>query len=151
LTQWITLLGTLGVGTLVASVLTRWSVISNLRQNWINAIRDDLAVYLKEIDAVNYRRLTNDVEKKEEARQAAMLVYRRIILRLNLTEQPHINLAESLKGLLNTESPTADSDHIDIALIRARRILKQEWRVTKYGVFARLFQREAAHHRANRD
>jgi hypothetical protein len=143
--QWISLITALGVGSVVAAILSRWSVISNLRQNWINALRDDLATYLTEIDAMHFRlrRLydgpatTDDLEKQQETRNAALLVYRRILLRLNTEEVEHVALAESLKNLLTIKTTAVDTRGIDVAITTARRLLKQEWNVTKYGIFAR--------------
>ena len=51
----ISFLGTLGLGSIVAAALSRWSVISNLRQAWINVLRDGLATHLEEIDAMHYK------------------------------------------------------------------------------------------------
>lgn len=97
----IAFLATLGVGSIVAATLSRWTVISNLRQAWIKALRDDLATYLKEIDAMHHKidpthrsLLTRPqdelLEKQRDIRGAALLVYRRILLRLNITEALHI-------------------------------------------------------------
>jgi hypothetical protein len=49
---WIALFAAIGFGTVVAAVLSRWSVISNHRQNWINALRD-LVEYLKQVDVIH--------------------------------------------------------------------------------------------------
>ena len=134
LTSWIALFAAFGLGTIIAGVLSRWSAISNLRQNWINALRDDLATYLVEIDAMHFESLaTNHLER----RKAALWVYRRILLRLNIDERPHKQLAESLKQLLNIGDSTEDDKRIDDVVTLARQILKQEWAVTKWGFFAK--------------
>jgi hypothetical protein len=73
-------------------------VISNLRQAWINALRDDLAEYLKEIDVMHFEQLGTD---HLETRGRAFLVYRRILLRLNIKEDLHVQLAGRLEDLLN--------------------------------------------------
>jgi hypothetical protein len=48
---WITLLAGLGIGSVVAALVSWWSTkavtISNHRQNWINALRDDLVTIPK--------------------------------------------------------------------------------------------------------
>jgi hypothetical protein len=135
ITQWIALFAAFGFGSFLSAVLSRWCVISSLRQAWINALRDDLAAYLKEIDAMNFENLnTNHLE----TRGSALFVYRRILLRLNIKEDLHVQLAEQLKRLLNVGDVTADNQRIDEAVALARRIFKQEWNVTKYGIFANL-------------
>jgi hypothetical protein len=147
---WIALFAAVGAGTIIAAVLTRWSVISNHRQNWINSLREDIATYLKEIDAMHYRTgrvfgeggqqgTTEDLEKQQDTRNAALLVYRRILLRLNMTEADHIELAEGLRALHMIRGKTADTGQIDIVIALARKVLKHEWAVTKYGVFANIF------------
>jgi|NGEPerStandDraft_6_1074524.scaffolds.fasta_scaffold167882_2 hypothetical protein len=146
---WITLLAGLGIGSVVAALVSWWSTkavtISNHRQNWINALRDDLVTYLREIEVVHYRNArlsgargeptTEDLQALQEARNAALFVYRRILLRLNMTEPLHVRLGELLKGLLRVQNTTADSQHIDEVIALARQVLKHEWAVTKYGMF----------------
>jgi hypothetical protein len=143
---WLALVTGVGVGTLVAGVLSRWSVISNHRQKWINALRDDLVEYLKQIDSVHYivskgaalngeEQILRNVDKQQEAQNAAKLVYHRILLRLNVTEKQHIELAKSLKRLLDDDGDFADPKQVENAITLARRVLKQEWAVTKYGAF----------------
>jgi hypothetical protein len=136
---WITLLSALGFGSVVAAALSRWSVISNHRQNWINALRDDLVEYMKQIDAVHYmvskgsalsgeEAIIKNMDKQQEAQNAALLVYRRILLRLNVTEEQHIELANSLKALLEDQSDFANPTHVEDVIALARKVLKQEWR-----------------------
>src|ERR1700678_1879074 len=87
----VTILGALGIGTIIGAAFARWNAISNLRQNWIDALREDLVMYLKEIDARVYRvdggwrknkppATTEDLEKQQDTRNACLLVYRRILL-----------------------------------------------------------------------
>jgi len=148
---WITLLAGLGIGSVVAACVSWWSTkavtISNHRQNWINALRDDIVTYLKDVEVVHYRvgRLsgtrgeptTADLEALQEARNAALFVYRRILLRLNISEPLHTELGQVLEGLLHVENTTADHQHIDDVIAVARRVHKHEWAVTKYGMFTR--------------
>jgi hypothetical protein len=94
-TSWITLIAAFGVGSVMASFVGWWSAkavaISNHRQNWINALRDDLVSYLNEIEIVHYRltqtsrngATTDDLDRLQDARRAALAAYRRILLRLN--------------------------------------------------------------------
>ena len=129
----IAFLATLGVGSIVAALLSRWSVISNLRQAWINALRDDLASYLKEIQALHFEAPNGGFS---QSRGQALLAYHRILLRLNTEEGLHIELADKLEDLLDIGDPTEDAQRVDDAISLARKILKQEWNVTKYGIFA---------------
>jgi hypothetical protein len=144
---WIAILSALGFGSVVAAALSRWSVISNHRQNWINALRDDLVEHMKQIDAVHYivskgavlsgeKAIIKNTDDQQEAQNAALLVYRRILLRLNLTEEEHIELANGLKALVDDQSDFANPAQVEGVITLAREVLKQEWAVTKYGPFA---------------
>jgi L-cystine uptake protein TcyP (sodium:dicarboxylate symporter family) len=144
---WISLFAGVGVGSVIAAVLGRWNTISNHRQAWINALRDDLVSYLKEIDVLHYRvarvsgvfgeSSVDDLGTLSEARAAALLIYRRVLLRLNMTEVLHVDLADKLEALLRVEGTTADGDLIKEVIILSRQVLKQEWAVTKYGMFTK--------------
>lgn len=118
---WITLLAGLGIGSIVSGVLSWWSTkavtISNHRQNWVNALRDDLVTYLKHIDVVHQLVRAVDsghdaTDELSEARNSAMFVYRRILLRLNITEPLHVELGEYLEGLLIVSGQVADADKV---------------------------------------
>jgi hypothetical protein len=80
---------------------------------------------------------TDDVEKKEHARISAMMAYRRILMRLNMTETPSIELANRLSDLMTIDSRVADQARVDAVILAARRVLRQEWAVTKYGMFTK--------------
>lgn len=147
---WFALLAAVGFGTIIASIVAWWSAkavtIANHRQNWINALREDLVLYLKDVDDVHLRvgKLasstadSNGVDRLQKSRNSALLVYRRILLRLNTHERLHIQLAEALKALLLVQDPVADPTKVDAALDLARKVLKYEWAVTKYGIFTSL-------------
>lgn len=147
---WLALLAGLGIGSVLAALVAWLSAkavtISNHRQDWINALRDDLVEYLRGIERVRYRvsrvsrateRADQVLEELQDARQATLLVYRRILLRLNITESAHVRLSELLEVLLHVQSATPDAEQIDAVVTQARQVLKDEWAVTKYGIFTR--------------
>lgn len=148
--HWVTLIAALGIGSVIAAVVGWWSAkavaISNHRQNWINTLRDDLVTFLKEVDVLHYRvamlssdrgppSTIEDLEKQQEARNDAMLVYRRVLMRLNTTEPDHVALGQALEGLLLITHTTADVAKTTAVIDLARKVLKAEWAVTKYGLF----------------
>lgn len=103
--------------------------------------KDDLVAYLREIDTMHYRMAKvlgeiggpgtiEDLERQRENRAAALLVYRRILLRLNTTEDQHVLLAKKLKGLLVLRTRTTDTQQVDDVVSLARQVLKHEWAVT---------------------
>jgi len=149
LSPWVVpLIAAVGVGSIVSAVVGWWSskavAISNNRQNWINALRDDIAAFMKEIDILHFRMAkilqgpatSDDLEKQQEARASALLVYRRIRMRLNMTETPSKSLAEALNGLMTIDSNVAHADRMEAVIVASGIVLKREWAVTKYGVFA---------------
>ena len=63
-------------------------------------------------------------EKQRDIRGAALLVYRRMLLRLNLSEPLHIQLANDLSELLDNRKET--SERIDAVVILARQVPEHE-------------------------
>ena len=146
---WIALVAALGIGSIIAAVVGWWSAkavtISNHRQNWINSLRDDLVTFLKEVDVLHFVMAkilghggtTDDLERQQEARNAAMLVYRRVLMRLNMTEPRSIQLADRLRDLMTVTSSVPDEARVEAVVNASRELLKWEWAVTKYGIFIR--------------
>jgi hypothetical protein len=144
--SWIQFIAGFGLGSIVAAIVGWFSakavVISNHRQAWINALRDDLVGFLKEVDVLHFRLQRMDqtgdiaeLEKQQDARNAAMMAYRRVLMRLNTTEVLHVNLAKGLNDLMLIRSKTADVNKVDAVVNASREVLKYEWAVAKYGIF----------------
>lgn len=136
----IALLAAISIGTIIAAVVGHLTAISNHRQAWINALRDDLAEYFRALENMNYvigLYLQDSVKhegKKAEARTAIFFVYERIRLRLNIKEDKHIQLETKLREFLDEpiDQAMANRTKIDQAVELARVVLKDEWDVTKY-------------------
>ncbi len=140
-TSWVQLFAAFGFGSIVAALLTKSVALSNHRQNWINALRDDIVAFLKEIDVLHFRlaMMENtgavaELEKQQDARNAALLAYRRVLMRLNMTESLHVNLSILLNDLLTITSKVADQKKVQAVIDASREVLKYEWAVAKYGV-----------------
>ncbi len=136
----IALVAAVGVGTIISALVGLLVAISNHRQEWINALRDDLAEFFKALETMRYAMIdylqdsARSEGKKREARVALLFVYERIRLRLNRTEDLHIQLDNALfafldKPLLDT---LEDRTKINEASDLSRIILKREWEVIKY-------------------
>ncbi len=133
-------LAAIGAGAIIAALVAHLTTISNFRQAWINALRDDIAEFFKSLEAMNYaaQDFMQDSEKHTEKRQAARLavlfLYERIRLRLNRIEPPHIELDAKLRAFLDNPlgQMLSDRSKIDETADLARRILKAEWDVAKY-------------------
>ena len=50
----LSFIAVLGIGSIVAALITWRTAISNYRQAWINDLRDDISTYLKELEAMHY-------------------------------------------------------------------------------------------------
>jgi hypothetical protein len=137
----LSLLALLGLGSIIAALISWRVAISNHRQAWINALRDDLATYLRELESMHY--VIGDLwlnadpdseKKKREARIAILFVYWRIVMRLNRTETAHVELRDKLDGLMTVTERVPNRDQLEQTVDLARRILKREWDVTKHGM-----------------
>lgn len=136
---WTTVLAVFGVGSIVAAVIARGVAIAQLRQAWINALRDDLAEVLTGFDRVSLaiRRLktADDIAEASELRHRTMAAYRRVLLRLNLVEPLHADLKNKLDSMLQVASREVHLALIEEATTTAQALLKREWQVTKFGPF----------------
>ena len=136
--SWLTVITAWGVGTIIAAVVGFLSAkavaISTHRQNWINGLSDELIVLLKEIDNLHYviTKLfkdgavysDEDDEKRRIARVNVLEAKRRILLRLNMTEEISIKLTTQLEDLMTIDSTTINQDKVDALIITARELLK---------------------------
>ncbi len=80
-----------------------------------------------------------DLENQQDARNAAMLVYRRVLMRLNMTETLHVDLSNRLNDLMTVTSKAADAKKMEAVVNASRQVLKYEWAVTKYGFLTFVF------------
>jgi hypothetical protein len=134
-----------GVASISAAFIAKRIKIAEFRQAWINALRENIASYLKAIDTVRYHvdlierpgATSDDLERLQNARNEAMLSYRLVLMRLNITEVAHIQLAQELNRLLVVKTRTPDTEQIDRVITHAREVLRHEWAVTKYGIVTR--------------
>lgn len=140
---WMTLVAGIGIGTIIAALvsarMSKAVAIAGHRQAWINALRDHLSDYFHMIDrlvAARARHDTNGPSAAKEARQIAEKEYRQILLRLNAGEPPHQDLATTLHSLLDD----AKEENLTTAMRMSRAVLKREWEVTKGWTFKRIWR-----------
>jgi hypothetical protein len=140
LTTFIAFVAAIGVGTIISAFVGHLVAISNHRQDWINALRDDLAEFFKSLDAMGYavRDYMHDSvkyeDKRREARIALLFIFQRIRLRLNRTEDLHIELEQRLREFLDNPllERLENQTYIDKTVDLSRIVLKREWEVIKY-------------------
>lgn len=136
----IALLAAVGVGTIIAALVAHITAISNHRQQWINALRDDVAEYIRRLEKLNYVMIEwckdseKTEQKKREARTDVLFIYERIRLRLNKSETEHRELEKKLRDFLDQPlgEALAGRTKINETIELAREVLKREWEATKY-------------------
>jgi hypothetical protein len=143
-----------------SAFISRSIKISEFRQGWIDALRDDIAEYISKADEwmdiyVDLNSTDNQNYKREKkpsldnTRYKALALLRRIEMRLNLRESPHQALREELATLIDpgrirpditlTEPSRADWDEYARRAVRhAREILKREWDVAKHPLLSKI-------------
>lgn len=142
----LSVIAVLGVGSILAAAIGWRISIANHRQAWINALRDDIVTFLKESETLRavttkHRFFGGEIRDTEEERRQAwiamMFVYWRIVLRLNRREPMHIELRKKLNAITAETDKPVDFGLIEEMVDLARKVLKREWDVTKYGIFMR--------------
>ena len=127
---------------ITAAWISHSAKISEFRQAWINGLRDDLAMYFRELEALHFHvgrilkasdseKLGELEQKKQDTRNSLLFAYRRILLRLNMKETLHRELSTKLKAFLTVEQRVPDQDKVDDVIALSQAVLKEEWEATK--------------------
>ena len=128
------------IAVIVVALVGRSAIVCYHRQARINALRDDLAEFFAIIDVAQSRTQmpshggeTNNLERQQKARSDALLIYRRVLLRLHMNEPLHQRLEKALEPFL-VRNKGASQDDLTAAVTLARTVLNEEWDVESYGV-----------------
>ena len=160
---WIALFASLGLGgiaaALIAAFIAREIKIAELRQVWINGLREDIAEYLGRLvewdalqtlvrermrrsqarDALSYADPTQEDDAAlREIELRAETTLRRVMLRMNIEEDLHVELVGVLQALRwpNIDDRGGTGEAAAFAVEVAQRVLKREWQVTKWSFAA---------------
>jgi hypothetical protein len=128
------------IAVIVFALVGRSAIVCYHRQARLNALRDDLAQFFASIEVAQSRTPsqggeTNNLERQQKARADALLVSRRILLRLNMNEAGHRRLEKALEALL-LRNKGLNQEELTAAVTLARTVLNEEWDVANYGAFA---------------
>src|SRR5580704_13756654 len=131
------------IGVIVFALVGRSAIVCYHRQARLNALRDDLAQFFATIEVAQSRTPsqggeTSNLERQQKARADALLIYRRLLLRLNMNEPPHRRLEKALEALL-LRNKVLNQDELMATITLARTVLNEEWDVANYGVLAEPF------------
>jgi hypothetical protein len=114
--------------------------ISQLRQQWINSLRELISSFLTDVTMMATGKYLNDptIVQAEKRSEAACLLHTRISLMINRNEADHFSLVSKLHGLLDQiMKPDVDRESVE-RLIKesqelSQNILKREWDRLKHG------------------
>jgi hypothetical protein len=144
--------GGIARANLIASKETK---VSEFRQAWINALRDDLAALFSNIRTLTralqetrkppqamYANFVIDSATFTKVRHGSAETYHRILLRLNANQTDHNELRHLLNEMMgalqsfmgnNSVGATLPIDAMESAALAAEAVLKAEWRTVKSG------------------
>lgn len=135
-------------------IASKESKISEFRQAWIDAVREDLAILFastrvmlraahEAASAIGAQQGQFPKEKVADARHNAAETYHRVRLRLNAGQTDHKNLRDFLHKMMNDlQSFASNRDGIsaadvtmsvEVAAMYAESVLKNEWEAVKKG------------------
>lgn len=145
-----------GVIAIVNLTLAKEQKISEMRQAWIDGLRDDLAGYFSgarfvaiasdmsfraERENIRFTHAISDEQWTEKKAICSETLYR-ITLRLNRAEPDHVELERLLQRVASAHNEGCDGDpkmlsnvltSIELASDQARSVLKSEWERVKRG------------------
>lgn len=138
----------IGFGSIAAALIARGVAIAQLRQAWINGLRDDISeLFARDEEERKLQRevrsrirddpasktSATEAERLYEAQASVVRTFVRIQLRLNPGEPSHQRLIAALHAARGRGLDDHDPAKLDNALGQASAVLKREWEVTKYG------------------
>lgn len=134
-----------GLISLIGLIVSKEQKTSEFRQSWIDALREEMAVYITSINAlhdalkVEYASYGDKVDKLSPIYAELNKVTLRIQLRTNPEEDGHKPLRQTMDKIKRL---SADEDEMTLAnlkpletvfIIEAQKILKHEWKRVKRG------------------
>lgn len=133
-----------GLGSVLAAIIARGVAIAQLRQAWINALRDDIADFLGGVHKwAEMQRLSRkhvmtgeDARNLIECESQAEIALSRVAMRLNPREELHVRLLGTLRALRAPDPDYQRYSSIEQAISESQLVLKREWQVTKWGPIA---------------
>jgi hypothetical protein len=149
--SFVTLAGLLGGATasVVGLVISKETKISEFRQSWIDALRNDIAELLGILTLLHHTRKVVGAEEQHRIATAMGTLSARIMLRLNLAETESENVRVALSAVRTSannvmklaDEPDAEKAKVRrklrqanaLALSASQTLLKKEWERVKKG------------------
>ncbi len=138
-----------GVVTFLITVLTKEQKISEFRQNWIDALREDISEFLGLIQSltsmigfIKYQSGVDEskkfIESNHDNFSKVTTIYFRIALRLNPDEHQELRAAlkemfSMLSGSVDLYDSKAIESLVQDVVAKSQTVLKKEWNRVKQG------------------
>ena len=120
--------------TLFGILITNQAKVSEFRQQWINALRDDVATL------ITHSLILHAADGETDADESYLQVHQtsaRIRLRLNPKEKPSQAIIAAMNEVREANHRATDfaemSECIDVLTVAVQKVLKKEWKRVKYG------------------
>lgn len=134
----VSVIAAFGIGSVLSALISRNAqkrvMLSQMRSDWINSLREDLASFAAFAEIYEYSRQKSNQNfaSLEEIRSQKIRLAHKIILQLNPFEDDHIQL-EAIIRKMNSSASTSYRNRFRIF---SRKVLKREWTVTKDGAMS---------------
>jgi hypothetical protein len=119
--------------TLLGILITNQAKVSEFRQQWINALRDDAASLITHTLMLHGSTAENDDESYSQLHQTTS----RIRLRLNPKEENTLAVIAAMNNMREANHSMAAfpemNQYVDEFTVAVQKVLKTEWRRVKFG------------------
>lgn len=119
----------------IARLQIHSSTVSSNRQKWIDTLRDELAEFLAERDALTAKLRDSERDQTSVRTSSTRLVrlFHQLQLRLNPKEADHARIISLVDDLSRKPTNELDDSMIDELVALAQSVLKREWERVKQG------------------
>jgi hypothetical protein len=122
------------VVTLLGILITNQAKVSEFRQQWINALRDDVATL------ITHSLILHAADAEDDTDESYLQVHQttaRIRLRLNPEEAASQEVIGAINEVREANHHATDFDEmnqrINVLTVAVQKVLKKEWKRVKYG------------------
>jgi len=120
--------------TLLGILITNQAKVSEFRQQWINALRDDVATL------ITHSLILHAADAEDDTAPSYLQIHlttARIRLRLNPEEEPSQDVIAAMNEVREANHSATDfaemNECINVLTVAVQRVLKNEWKRVKYG------------------
>lgn len=121
--------------TEVAKLQIHSNVISQNRQKWVDALREDLSAFVTELEVIKekIRNSTSTPTNLQELSKGLFLVYNRLRFRLNPDKQDHVDIIKCMENILSDVTASDVRAKSENLVLLGQRLIRKEWVRIKSG------------------